>query len=754
MARINPNGKAARGSIALLGIVVSAFSLSEASSPERDRLGELPTLPPPLCRSASWVEERAQSASRLGEALAAGEVDEELTALGTALSTEGWECVPSLIAVWRGLDLEDDGQASTGAALATWFNGLALGSTLDWDPGLGPANRDAVADLYGVYLDARMRSWPELGDESNPTLLKARVWVDDLLREGASRTEVRDARQGIGDAEWEAAPAVLEGIARLGLEQAAGSKQVKGALRLMERFPGAPDGTWSEGTGPTDRLSNLKLLEDYLAATLSAPLREIELHPRPPAVSKREWSGWERAAQGLLEDPSDPILADELVEQGSQARGPILNALLGLDVLDGDDYASGMALDQLLRRLAPETTTPPWIGPGDTHPAIAARSAILAWHGGRSKASGTGVAGTSSGGKFGGRGGGRRRLASEGGQPIATAIGDGLLWLASNQRSNGSWSAYPWTAEDGKPLGYHEVGLTGLALLAFVADGQADGDALYNEATRRAVDWLISTQRAGNGTYGDRRGHDWIYDHAIATQALAEFAAQTGDSRVIESVAAAARLLEEQQLESGGWSYDKSMEGGDTSVTTWAVSALAAARTADVPVDPVALERAYVWYDSLTDPETGRAGYRDPGTPSARIIDVNDDIPPEHTEALSAAALWASLVCPDEPEITPRVQGYAKLLGASPPAWEEHHIDFYYWYWGALATWQLGEKSPWDTWDKSLRKALLPSQRQDGKFKGSWDPVGPWCAPGRRVYSTAMGILILETYYRYERLVR
>jgi hypothetical protein len=34
---------------------------------------------------------------------------------------------------------------------------------------------------------------------------------------------------------------------------------------------------------------------------------------------------------------------------------------------------------------------------------------------------------------------------------------------------------------------------------------------------------------------------------------------------------------------------------------------------------------------------------------------------------------------------------------------------------------------------------------------GSWDPIGEWGISGGRVYSTALGAMTLEVYYRFER---
>ena len=56
----------------------------------------------------------------------------------------------------------------------------------------------------------------------------------------------------------------------------------------------------------------------------------------------------------------------------------------------------------------------------------------------------------------------------------------------------------------------------------------------------------------------------------------------------------------------------------------------------------------------------------------------------------------------------------------------------------------------WDRWNVALQQQLLPRQRREGRLAGSWDPNETvWGGYGGRVYSTAMGALCLEAYYRF-----
>ena len=50
--------------------------------------------------------------------------------------------------------------------------------------------------------------------------------------------------------------------------------------------------------------------------------------------------------------------------------------------------------------------------------------------------------------------------------------------------------------------------------------------------------------------------------------------------------------------------------------------------------------------------------------------------------------------------------------------------------------------------------AIVKTQRTDGNFAGSWDPVGVWDEDGGRVYATALYTLCLSADQRYQDVVR
>jgi hypothetical protein len=82
---------------------------------------------------------------------------------------------------------------------------------------------------------------------------------------------------------------------------------------------------------------------------------------------------------------------------------------------------------------------------------------------------------------------------------------------------------------------------------------------------------------------------------------------------------------------------------------------------------------------------------------------------------------------------------------------------FYYWYYGTLSMFQMGGDK-WTKWNEALKPTLINNQCRGPlplgsgpeDKDGSWDPNGSYIDKyGGRVYTTAVGALCLEVYYRY-----
>jgi hypothetical protein len=98
------------------------------------------------------------------------------------------------------------------------------------------------------------------------------------------------------------------------------------------------------------------------------------------------------------------------------------------------------------------------------------------------------------------------------------------------------------------------------------------------------------------------------------------------------------------------------------------------------------------------------------------------------------------------------------LLRTCPPTWKADcgvgnggGWPMYYTYYTSLFMFQVGGEQ-WKQWNEAMKAMLLPNQRKDGDFAGSWDTLSDWEKKCGRCYSTALGALSLEVYYRYLQL--
>ncbi len=366
-----------------------------------------------------------------------------------------------------------------------------------------------------------------------------------------------------------------------------------------------------------------------------------------------------------------------------------------------------------------------------------------------------------SGGHFGDRFG-PGTGSKPGGGGTAVPLADGIRWLVAHQDADGKWDADGFmkhdpvgdeTAGPGQPE--HDVGVTGMALLALLGDGHTTRHGRYKENVTRAVKWLREQQDHESGLFGEPVGHSFIYDHGIATLAMCEAYYYSGSPLLRGTAQRAISYITRARNYRGVWRYDVPPIGlNDSSVTGWMVFALKSAEESGLTIDSQAFTDSLSWFDEVTDLATGRVGYDAPGTASARITGVNDDFPTEGVEAMTAVGLLSRFFLGQDPKEEPLMRKHADLLLRSLPEWSADGStnDMYYWYYGTYAMFQMGGQH-WKAWNKAMKRAVLDSQRSDGAAKGSWDPSGPWGFAGGRVYSTASMALCLEVYFRYSRVL-
>jgi len=332
-----------------------------------------------------------------------------------------------------------------------------------------------------------------------------------------------------------------------------------------------------------------------------------------------------------------------------------------------------------------------------------------------------------------------------------------LQWLARHQEADGSWDPVRYEARNGSNARYR-VGATALALLAFLGRGETHKNGPFAQTVRRAELWLIRQQKANGGIFEQAAGGSSAsagYNHALAGLALAEAFGMTGPAGRDEydlGLRAAAQKAADystgvHQAAYSGWRYD-AREAADLSATGWFVMQLKSARLAGLRVDGRGFQGASAFLDKVAD-QDGRARYTADRAP---------------TSAMTAVGLLCRQFT-GAPASDPLVaKGPGRLL-QDLPNWQTAAATaadsgvgdkgFYYWYYGTLGMFQAGGEH-WTRWNEAMKPVLVANQcrggQKDGSLNdkdGSWDPQSWIDLHGGRVFTTAMGALTLEVYYRY-----
>jgi len=323
-----------------------------------------------------------------------------------------------------------------------------------------------------------------------------------------------------------------------------------------------------------------------------------------------------------------------------------------------------------------------------------------------------------------------------------SAVAAGLIWLAKAQDRDGHWDCRFW---DGG--GNYDVGMTGLALLAFEGAGYTHTKGRYRDTVSRGLDWLRYNQKP-NGAFG----YQTFYEQGIAAMAVSEAYGLTRAETVRNMAQKAVDFIVQTQPDHGGFRYQGAVdkENGDMSVTGWQIMAMKSAICSELNVPMQAIDRSREFLKN-TLREYGGSSYT-VGTPNA-------------TPAMSAIGMLCRQFIGGnyDAEINAAanhlLEQQKKAVAAAGGGGGQKDAlvhDLYYTYYSVLAMFQMGGEY-WTQWNKMFRDPLVKLQETknilDGKgrfVRGSWDPKDTmWGAQGGRVYSTAMAILSLEVYYRF-----
>ncbi len=405
--------------------------------------------------------------------------------------------------------------------------------------------------------------------------------------------------------------------------------------------------------------------------------------------------------------------------------------------------------------------------------------------------------------------GGRTPIAQPLG--IEKAVLEGLRWLARHQNADGSWGVASLrdvcptdarcSAEADKLSDHYDVGLTGLALLAFLGTGLShESNALIVDPVRgvahRAGDivkngllWLAKRQNADGSFSKDRA---FLYNEALATLAMAEAYGLTQNRYWKEPAQRSIDFLQRAQKPnpSGrglwGWRYTSRVEiedfrragsqddaylkelyDADTSVTGWVVMALKSAQISGLSVSDEAMEGAMDFCKWVTpegpDAQRGLVGYLDAKGAGSPLTGPNDAGFVYHPTSMSALGMCIRIFTQHDPRDPFLEQAAQRIVKDLPRLHTDKSqpspVDYYYWYYASLALYQFdGPDSPrssgkyWSPWNKAMVESVLALQDKNDRAcsRGGWMNGDRWSYTGGPLYSTALNVLTLEVYYRYE----
>jgi hypothetical protein len=297
----------------------------------------------------------------------------------------------------------------------------------------------------------------------------------------------------------------------------------------------------------------------------------------------------------------------------------------------------------------------------------------------------------------------------------------GMQYLAKTQSEAGDW-----------PGGQQGPGVTGMALMVFLASGEDPNFGMYSNNIRRAVRSIINGQDSHTGYLGNS-----MYHHGFGMLGLAEAYGAVDDRHLWpagqkgKSVGAAlelavrAAITSQKKNPEGAWRYSPDGTDADTSVSGAVLVGLLAARNAGIEIPDESIDKAISYYTKMTA-TSGQVAY----TGGIGGFD-------ESLARISIATLVYAVARRKDLKQYKATLGYLidklEFTGRSGFGWEDYQR-----YYQSQALFQ-GDVEAWKKWNKLLVRQLKSAQRPDGSFTGQHgDAVG-----------TAFSLLALALNYRF-----
>ncbi len=319
------------------------------------------------------------------------------------------------------------------------------------------------------------------------------------------------------------------------------------------------------------------------------------------------------------------------------------------------------------------------------------------------------------------------RLQESGGTPeCEEAVVKALRWLKETQNEDGSWTSR------------YSVAMTGFAVLAYLGHCETPQSQEFGDSVTRGIIYLINIglKNEGRLTAVAANSNAWVYEHGIATYALAEsytFCSNLGiNIPDLDTVTKqAGDMIMQGQGNSGGWVYRfESTDSGDNSVGFWQIQALKACKHTGLWEEgafKTVSRKALDWLDKVQG-RNGAIGYRENSTKNPGLTGGG----------VLAFQMW------DQGNSIDARAGIDYISENTAFEWGEKESNLYYHYYNAQAMINHGGKA-WSDYNKLFRDELLKIQKENG----SWEQRGIPHGPVNDHMSTCLATLMLEVYYRF-----
>lgn len=306
------------------------------------------------------------------------------------------------------------------------------------------------------------------------------------------------------------------------------------------------------------------------------------------------------------------------------------------------------------------------------------------------------------------------------------AVTRALDWLQRTQNADGSWGTR------------YQSAMTGFAILAYLGRCEHPYSAKYGDTVSRGLTYLIDLGMKQDGRLSvmPAASIQWVYEHAIATYALAEaqiFCKQLKKPfpQLEGVIRKAGEIILDGQADSGGWNYRyaNSPHQGDNSVGFWQMQALKACKHTGLWADarfkrPMRQATAFL---ERVQGATGAIGYRTDPSRSPHLTGGG----------VLCLQIWG------EGDSRAAKNGIEWVRGHSSFRWGGASANLYYHYYHAQALMNAGGED-WEWYNAMFRDPLIAAQNEDGSWsqKMQHGPINDHMA-------TCLAALMLEVYYRF-----